>query len=71
MRGTVLYGPGDIRFEDRETPKLSNRRMPSSASRPHACADRTSGRIAGSSRSRARRRWGTSTAASSKRSAAR
>lgn len=22
MRGTVLYGPGDIRFEDRETPKI-------------------------------------------------
>src|SRR3954467_6939563 len=22
MRGTVLYGPGDIRFEDRETPKV-------------------------------------------------
>jgi threonine dehydrogenase-like Zn-dependent dehydrogenase len=24
MRGTVLYGPGDIRFEDRETPKIEN-----------------------------------------------
>ena len=22
MRGTVLYGPGDIRFEDRETPRI-------------------------------------------------
>ena len=22
MRGTVLYGPGGIRFEDRETPKI-------------------------------------------------
>jgi threonine dehydrogenase-like Zn-dependent dehydrogenase len=22
MRGTVLYGPGDIRFEDREAPKV-------------------------------------------------
>src|SRR3954452_9731178 len=22
MRGTVLYGPGDIRFEDRETPRV-------------------------------------------------
>src|SRR5438309_1163686 len=22
MRGTVLYGPGDIRFEDREAPKI-------------------------------------------------
>src|SRR5947209_13864494 len=23
MKGTVLYGPGDIRFEDRETPKIN------------------------------------------------
>ena len=22
MKGTVLYGPGDVRFEDRETPKI-------------------------------------------------
>ena len=22
MKGAVLYGPGDIRFEDRETPKI-------------------------------------------------
>ena len=22
MKGTVLYGPGDIRFEERETPKI-------------------------------------------------
>ena len=22
MRGTVLYGPGNIRFEDREDPKI-------------------------------------------------
>jgi threonine dehydrogenase-like Zn-dependent dehydrogenase len=22
MRGTVLYGPGDIRFEESETPKI-------------------------------------------------
>ena len=25
MRGTVLYGPRDIRFEDRETPKIVER----------------------------------------------
>ena len=25
MKGTVLYGPGDIRFEDRETPKIIER----------------------------------------------
>src|SRR3954470_11982911 len=24
MRGTVLYGPGDIRFEDRETPSVEH-----------------------------------------------
>src|SRR5436190_16527249 len=24
MRGTVLYGPGDIRFEDREMPRIEN-----------------------------------------------
>lgn len=24
MRGTVLYGPGDIRFEDRETPRIES-----------------------------------------------
>jgi hypothetical protein len=23
MRGTVLYGPGDIRFDDCETPKIA------------------------------------------------
>ena len=22
MRGTVLYGPGDVRFEEREDPKI-------------------------------------------------
>jgi hypothetical protein len=22
MRGTVLYGPGDVRFEDRQTPRV-------------------------------------------------
>jgi hypothetical protein len=22
MQGTMLYGPGDIRFEERETPKV-------------------------------------------------
>ena len=50
--------------------RSTNRRTPSSGSRPPACAGRTSGRIAGSSRSTGRRRWGTNTAASSRRSAA-
>jgi hypothetical protein len=44
--------------------------MPSSGSRPHACAARTCGHTAASSRLPSRPRWGTSTAASLRRSAA-
>src|SRR5712692_6248888 len=47
-----------------------SQRMPSSGSRPHACAVRTCGRTAASSRLLSRPRWGTSTAASLRRSAA-
>ena len=36
MRGTLLYGPGDIRVNDRPDPQSSSRRMPSSAS-PAPC----------------------------------
>ena len=28
MKGTVLYSPRDIRFEDRETPKIVGRGLP-------------------------------------------
>jgi len=38
MRGAVLYGPRDVRFEERQVPKSSSRRTPSSESRPRACA---------------------------------
>ena len=51
MRGTVLYGPGDVRFEDREEPKITRadrRRHP--ACRRHASADRTCGRTVACSR---------------------
>ena len=37
MRGTVLYGPRDIRFEDREAPRTEHRPTPSFASRRLAC----------------------------------
>ena len=51
MRGTVLYGPRDIRFEDRETPRIE---QPTDAviriARP-ACAGRTCGRTGACSRS--------------------
>ena len=51
MRGTILYGPGDIRFEDRDGPEnYRSRPTPSSAWPPRASADRTSGRIAACSR---------------------
>jgi len=38
MRGAVLYGPRDIRFEDARFRKSSSLRTPSSGSRPRACA---------------------------------
>ena len=51
MRGTVLYGPRDIRFEDRETPKIIEAdRCRHPHARPHASADRTCGRTAASNR---------------------
>jgi threonine dehydrogenase-like Zn-dependent dehydrogenase len=72
MRGAVLYDPRDIRFEDRETPKIVE---PTDAV---IRIDVTC--VCGSdlwpyrglcSRSRGRLRWGTSIAASSRRWAAR
>ena len=71
MKGAVLYEPGDIRFEDRETPKIIEQRTRCSASRRPACADRTCGRTGACSQSTVRRRWAMSIAASSQRSAAR
>jgi threonine dehydrogenase-like Zn-dependent dehydrogenase len=71
MRGAVLYGPHDIRFEDRETPKIVE---PTDAVIRIAvtcvCGSDLWGRIGGCNRSTDRRRWGTNTAASSRRWAA-
>ena len=72
MRGTVLHGPGDVRFEERPAPAIHN-------------ADRCDRKDVGDVCLRvrpvalprrqpdhaSRRRWGTSTAASSRRSAVR
>ena len=70
MQATVLYGERDVRFEDRPEPTILEPtdaiiRLPSRAS-----ADPTCGRTAAFKRFRHRSRWVTSTAASSRRSAA-
>ena len=71
MRGAVLYGPRDVRFEERDTPKIIE---PTDAiiriSATCVCGSDL-WPYRGFSRSPSRRRWGTSTAASSRRSAAR
>ena len=43
MRGTMLYGPRDVRFEERPDPKIISRRTRSSGSRRPACAGPTCG----------------------------
>jgi hypothetical protein len=48
MRGAVIHAPGDVRFENLDDPKVMA----------------TGGRIAVSSQSATRTRWGTSTSAS-------
>ena len=70
MRGAVIYGPKDVRLQERPDPTIvSSRRTRSCAPSRPACADRTCGATAASSRSPSRRRSGTSTSASSKPSA--
>ena len=64
MQGAVLYGPRDVRFEERGVPKLLSRRTPSSDFRRHVSADRTCGRIVVSNRLLSPPQWDTSTAAS-------
>ncbi len=72
MRGAVLYGPRDVRFEEREVPKIVKPtdaviRISSACvcgSRPRACAGLICGRIAASNQLLGQPRWGTSTAAS-------
>ena len=71
MRGTVLYGPRDIRFEDRETPKIVE---PTDAVIRIAATCVCGSDLwpyRGLQPINGRRRWATNTAASSRRSAAR
>ena len=53
MRGAVMYGPGDVRVEDRPEPGISRRPTRSSGCPRPASAGRTCGRTAASKRSRA------------------
>jgi len=46
MRGTVLYGTRDVRFEEVPDQRSPSQRMPSYGSRRHVSADRTCGAIA-------------------------
>jgi hypothetical protein len=66
MKGAVLYGPRDVRFEEREARKSRSRPTPSSASRRRAYAGLTCARIAAFNRLSSRPRWGMSIAASSR-----
>jgi threonine dehydrogenase-like Zn-dependent dehydrogenase len=70
MRGAVLYGPRDVRFEERDVPKII---------KPADAIIRTSAtcvcgsdlcHTAASIRFRSQRRWDTSTVASSRKSEA-
>ena len=70
MRGAVLYGPRDLRFEERDIPailKPTDAIVRNSAT----CVVLTCGHTAESTRFPRRRRWGTSTAALSRTLAAR
>ena len=69
MRGTIIHGTRDIRFEERPDPTIASRPTPSCAPSRPASAGPTSGATAASSRSRSRRRSVTSTSASSRPSA--
>jgi hypothetical protein len=70
MRGTILYGPRDIRFEDRPEPAIVEPTDAIIRMSATCCAGRTSGPTAVSTPCQSRRLWGMSTAASSRRSAA-
>jgi len=50
MRGAVLYGPRDVRFEEREVPKIVKPTDAVIKSRPRACAGQICGRIVAFSR---------------------
>jgi hypothetical protein len=51
MRGAVLYGPRDVRFEEGDAPKIMKRPMPSLGPGPHVCAGPICGPIAVSTQS--------------------
>ena len=70
MRGAVLYGPRDVRFEEREVPKIIKPTDAIIRVSRHVFADPTSGRIVAFSRLLSQPRWATSTAASSRKSEA-
>ena len=71
MRGVLMYGPGDVRVEERPDPRIEE---PTDAiirmSATCVCGSDL-WPYRGLDQVTARRRWATSTAASSKRSAAR
>lgn len=70
MKGAVLYGPKDIRFEDCDDPRIIEPTDAVLRLRPPACAGRISGRTAAYNPSTGRHTWGMSIAALSKKSAA-
>jgi hypothetical protein len=63
MRGAVLYGPRDVRFEERDLPKILKPTDASSKSLPRACVGRIYGRIVAFSRLPNPPPWGMSTVA--------
>jgi hypothetical protein len=71
MRGTVLYGSGDIRFEERETPKIIEATDAVIRMAATCVCGRIFGRTVACSRLKGRRQWATNTAVSSKKWAAR
>ena len=71
MKGAVLHAPGDVRFEERAEPAIVKPTDAVIRVAVRASAGPTSGPIAVRSPSKDPRRWDTSTAASSKRWAAR
>jgi threonine dehydrogenase-like Zn-dependent dehydrogenase len=71
MRGTVLYGPRDVRFEERDVPKIIK---PTDAIIRISCACVCGSDLwpyRGIQQFLSRLRWGTNTAASSTKSEAR
>lgn len=68
MKGAVLYGPRDVRFEELADPTIVKPATRLSAWPRRECAVPTCGRTAARNPPRRRHRWATSIAASSRRS---